>query len=374
MKRYLLLNYEYPPIGAGAANATYHMAREIVRLGHSCTVLTSSYNGLKGLSLEEGIEVHRVPAIRKSSSRSNLLEMMSYLLSAAVSLKRVLNQQPITGSIIFFGFPCGPLGLILKAIFKIPYVISLRGGDVPGTEPSLYWIYKLLAPIRRLVYRNSLSVVANSNGLAGLSTLSDPYPVDIIRNGVDVDFFYPRASRHDDILKILFVGRLHSQKNVDFLIQAFSEFQKLSPNARLSIVGQGPEQQNLENFVKENRLSGVEFLGWRSKEQLRELYCSADCLVNPSSYEGMPNVLLEAMACGLTVVASDSTGNNEVIDSGRTGLLFPLLDKDALVSIWKSLESDPKTGQDLSTNARQEMVTHYSWTTVATQYLEYFDD
>ncbi|MFH1295687.1 MAG: glycosyltransferase, partial [Bacteroidota bacterium] len=131
---FLLINYEYPPIGAGAATATYHIAKEIVKAGNSVTVLTSQYRDKKGAEEENGINVIRCRSLRKNAEQSNIAEMLCFLLSASLSLPSVVKRHKIESAIVFFSFPCGPLGLLCRTFFQIPYVVSLRGGDVPGAE------------------------------------------------------------------------------------------------------------------------------------------------------------------------------------------------------------------------------------------------
>ena len=187
----LLINYEYPPIGGGAATATAAIAEHLASLGHTVTVLTSRFRDLKGAIREGDVQVVRCPAIRKCPDRSGILEMFSFLVSAGLMLGSVIRKHRIEASIVFFSFPCGPLGLWGLKRGNVPYVISLRGGDVPGNEAGLNTLHRLLAPLRRLIFRRSVAVVANSPGLKEMSERADPYPVQVIPNGVDTDFSAP---------------------------------------------------------------------------------------------------------------------------------------------------------------------------------------
>ncbi|MBA4423789.1 MAG: glycosyltransferase family 4 protein, partial [Syntrophus sp. (in: bacteria)] len=191
----LLINYEYPPIGGGAATATAAIAEHLTSLGHTVTVLTSQFRDLKGTIWQGGIRVVRCPAIRKRPDRSGILEMFSFLVSASLMLGSMIRKHRIQASIVFFSFPCGPLGLWGLKRENVPYVISLRGGDVPGNEAALAPLHRLLTPLRRLIFRKSVAVVANSHGLKEMSERVDPYPVQVIPNGVDADFFCPVENR-----------------------------------------------------------------------------------------------------------------------------------------------------------------------------------
>ena len=108
---FLLINYAYPPIGGGAATATSAIAGHLASLGHAVTVLTSRFRDLKGPAQEGDIRVVRCPALRKHPDRSSILEMFSFLVSAGSLLGSLIRRHRIEASIVFFSFPCGPLGL-----------------------------------------------------------------------------------------------------------------------------------------------------------------------------------------------------------------------------------------------------------------------
>ncbi len=372
MSHILLINYEYPPIGAGAANATFHMANALLELGHIPVVVTTAYDGNPGTLNESGVTVCRIPSRRKHPNKSNLWEMASFMWSLTFNLRRIVHAHHPEGAIIFFSFPCGPIGLVLRRFFDIPYLVSLRGGDVPGTEPRLAWLYWLLTPLRRWVFRQSDAVIANSTGLADLSRRADPYPVKVIPNGVDTDFWSPGDEKSDTgQFNILFVGRFHPQKNLHYLLDEFAIFLKQMPDAQLTLVGDGPDADSLKAHARGKGIDDmVHWRNWSNKQELREYYRSADCLVNPSHYEGMPNVLLEAMACGTRVIASDIPGNNEVIEDGVTGWLYQPADAHGLQTTLLRLLNTDTSG--ITEHARRTMTRDYSWRNVGSQYLNSF--
>jgi len=372
----LLINYEYPPIGGGAANATYHIGRCLTDYGHSVTVLTSSFKNQMGCRMEEGICIYRVRALRRYDSRSNMLEMFSYVVSASFALRKILKKQNITAMIVFFSFPCGPLGLLGKIICGVPYVISLRGGDVPGAEKSLATIHKCFQPVRRLIFKHSKAVTANSEGLKRLAVTADPFPVKIIPNGVDVDFFSPPETRVENNapFKLLFIGRFQEQKNLLFLLEEMNILAKeIQKEFELHIVGNGPLEESLKKHANSMEIrTKIFWHNWCSKDELKKKYQEADCLVNPSLYEGMPNVVLEAMACALPVVASRVAGNENVITQGETGLLFDLNRpeefRQAVAMIIMNNEQRLKMGQQ----GRMLVQNRFSWNRVAQEYIQLF--
>jgi len=369
--RLLLVNYEYPPIGAGAANATAHIARALVTLGHRPIVLTAAYDSLPARDDVDGILVIRVPAKRARADRSNLFEMATYVASAALALPGVIRTEKPDAAIVFFSMPCGPLGLLARWLADIPYVVSLRGGDVPGTEPGLNFVYSLLAPMRRLVLRKAVAVVANSTGLKALSEAADPVEATVIPNGVDTDFFRPSSTRGDRPFTFLFVGRFQPQKNLPFLLQAAAALRREAVIPfRVVLVGDGPMRSELKRQSSALGLEDVVLWhGWCSKEKLLTHYREADCFLNPSLYEGMPNTVLEAMACSMPVVASNVPGNNAVVLPGETGFLFELSDLPQFVTMMCRLLAEPTMACTMGDTARTRVATDFSWKNVAQRYL-----
>jgi glycosyltransferase involved in cell wall biosynthesis len=114
----------------------------------------------------------------------------------------------------------------------------------------------------------------------------------------------------------------------------------------------------------------IRWLGWQAKDALPNLYREADALVNPSLYEGMPNVVLEAMASGLPVIASDVPGNRAVVFPEETGLLFPLDDETALGASVTRLIGDPSLAGTLGQGGRSRAERDFSWLAAARSYLE----
>src|SRR5262249_30491414 len=155
LRRLLLINYEYPPVGAGAATATQALARCFTQLGHQVTILTSGIGAGVGERREDGAWIIRHATRRKRVDRASTTDMLSFLLGALLVLPRVCRVHRPDSAIVFFAVPCGPLGWVLKAWYKIPYIMSLRGGDVPGFLRELDHFHSLLASIRRRCLRQA---------------------------------------------------------------------------------------------------------------------------------------------------------------------------------------------------------------------------
>lgn len=323
--------------------------------------------------------VHRLNVRRRVADRASAREMLSFVFAALQAAPSIAAGGAINAVIVFFTLPCGPVPLRLHRTMGLPYVVSLRGGDVPGLVPEIAWRHWLLTPVRRRVLRCARVIVANDAGLARLSALADPFPVKVIPNVVDSRFFIPRPGpkADGDPTMVLFVGRFHRHKNLPFFLEQLASLRAAAPNGwRLALVGDGEERPSLEECVRRLGLTDITtWHGWqKDKARLLDLYQQqADVVVNPSLYEGMPNVVLEAMACGLPVVASAVPGNNSLVRSGDTGFLFPLGDGDALRTALQEVREKPALARTLGQNGRRRVEEEFSWEHVARCYLDLFD-
>ena len=370
----MLINYEYPPLGGGAGNATANIARELTAAGHEVTVLTSAFRGLPRDEAPDGFRIRRIPALRLHADRCSTLEMAVFMVSAAIAAPALAGKWCPDAAIAFFGIPSAPAAWTLKLLRKVPYIVSLRGGDVPGFLPrDLALYHRLASPAIRFLWRRAGAVVANSEGLRKLALTAAPeHKVDMIPNGVDTRIFRPApdaAGAADGApLRLLFAGRLTRQKGVDILIEALKG---LSPSLpwRLRIAGDGPEKAALHQQAQEaGVLDRVEFAGWLTREDIPGSYRQADVFVLPSRDEGMPNVILEAMASGLPVVATRIAGNDELVRDGETGLLVAAEDAAGLRRAIKRLAADAALRVRMGQAARASAETNYSWTATAKQY------
>ncbi|MBN1306119.1 MAG: glycosyltransferase family 4 protein [Anaerolineales bacterium] len=367
----LIINSEYPPIGGGAGNASANIARELVQQGQDMVVLTSAFRDLPHEEDREGVRVLRIPAFRSRADRSGALEQGWFVLSGAYHALRFCMHWKPDVVLAFFGAPSGVIALILKWFLKIPYVVSLRGGDVPGFRPyDFATFHKLAAPLLRVVWKSAGAIVANSQGLQELAIkFEERFPVRVISNGVDVSRYAPPDKRDWSPPSLLFVGRLVYQKGLDLLIPALDEIKDLPWS--LTVAGDGPLRAALEAQVEALGLAArVNFAGWQEKEDLARMYRQTSLFVFPSRHEGMPNAVLEAMSSGMPVIATRIAGNEELVSPRETGLLVPPDDVAALKEALVELLTDEKKRRRMGEQARSRVEAHFTWRITALGYLE----
>lgn len=366
--RLVILNSEYPPIGGGAGNASAHIASQLVKMGHEITVITARFADLPHQETSTNLTVIRVPALRRKLDRSGPLEQILFILSASFWTLRLVRQLKPKVTLAFFGVPSGAVALFIKLVTKIPYVVSLRGGDVPGFRPYDFGTYhKLIAPLLRIIWKQASAIVANSNGLRELALKFDArFEIPVIPNGVDLEL-YKTDARSAATPRLFSVGRIVHQKGLDLAMHALAGLKEL--NWEWRIAGDGPQLAALKLLAQKLGIADrVHFLGWQAREQLIEQYHWSNLFLFPSRHEGMPNAVLEAMASGLPVIASRIAGSEELVSNGETGFLFPSEDIEALRDALHKLISDTALRQTMGNVARRHMEERYSWAATAKQY------
>ncbi|MCK4368442.1 MAG: glycosyltransferase family 4 protein [Dehalococcoidales bacterium] len=200
---------------------------------------------------------------------------------------------------------------------------------------------------------------------------------NIIPNGVDVDHFSPDVSPIDEFgdgkLNILFVGRLEKRKGVKYLLEAFKQVKQEIPNSRLIIVGPGTRlRRKYEKHVMRSGLKDVIFTGLVPYEELPRYYKTADVFCAPATgRESFGIILLEAMAVGKPIVASDIEGYASVVSHGIDGLLVPPADKGSLAQALISLLTDQSLCQEMGVKGRAKALEH-SWEQIAQKVLNYY--
>jgi glycosyltransferase involved in cell wall biosynthesis len=318
----LMVNYEFPPFGGGTGTACARLLKVFAaRANISVDLVTSGPSpGLRRQAIGEGIVVHRLPVPKKDLHYWRPLELARWTVQALVYARRLARTQTYDVCHCWAGWPSGIVGLALSE--RVPYVVSLRGSDVPGYNSRLTLLDPLLMRrLVRLVWRRSARVTAVSRDLRRLAHQSAPQAViDVIPNGIDDDWAARKVFGGRDLL---FVGRLIERKGVHLLLQAFARLAGDYPAVTLTIAGSGPERSALEQMARKILPPGrVRFTGHLQRTALREAYASAGIFVLPASRDAMPNAVLEAMASGLAIVTT-RTGAAERIDGNGTVVELP---------------------------------------------------
>jgi glycosyltransferase involved in cell wall biosynthesis len=267
-------------------------------------------------------------------------------------------------------YPDGVAAAILARRLNKPFVVTARGTDL-SLIPDFWYPRRMILRTARLA---SASIGVCQALMERLETLgADSRKLHIMRNGVDLDRFRPEPTdaarahlglpKSDSIL--LSVGHLIERKGHHIAIEAMSS---LPMNVRLVIVGTGADRRRLEQLAAHSGVADrVTFAGQVPQDELRWWYSAADALVLCSSREGWANVLLESMACGTPVLASNIWGTPEIVSSPEAGVLLEELSAKGLISAWSKLEQ-----AQVDRARTRQFAEHFSWHATSTAQLELF--
>lgn len=238
--------------------------------------------------------------------------------------------------------------------------------------------YRVVGPVvrraaARLARRIAVSPAAAAYhaGVLGLR----PSDFRVVPNAVDVRRFAdaaPFPELRSDGPVLLFVGRLERRKGLEQLIHAFTMLKTTRPDVRLVVIGDGPERDRCQALLPARLRVDVDFLGRVDQEDLPRFYASADVFVSPAlGGESFGIVLLEAMAAGAPVVASDLPGYRSVVDDGVTGRLVPRDDPRSLAAVVDALLENPSLRSALVEQGRRA-VAAFDWPAVARRLREVY--
>jgi glycosyltransferase involved in cell wall biosynthesis len=372
--RLLFVNYEFPPVGGGAAYASLATARELVVMGHQVDFLTSATPGAQKDEEIDGIRVFRVRCHRRSVHDIGLLGALSFLAFAVPRLRALAKHNRYDACHYYFGLPTGVLSCVPGAHRASPYIISLRGSDVPGYSPDLRTLHYFMLPITRRIWRRAHRVIANSQDLRRLAAASVPgLPVDVILNGAKMPETLPRDVRQRPEGRILTVSRLIERKGLDTLIQAVARSRDRM--LHLDIAGEGPEGPALRQLARSIGVADrVRFHGFVDRARLGKLYANADVFTLVSLAESCSMAMLEAMAAGLPIVATKVGGNVELIEHNVNGLLVEAENIRALESALSALAADSQLRMRFGAYNRALIEQRYGWRSVAQQYEAIFKE
>ncbi len=358
-------------MGGGAGRATCNIARELVRLGHDVDVLTSGVSGCKNFEVLEGVTLHRVKTWRKSIHECGLLGAFVYVFFAYFKLLKLVKKNDYDILHYFFSMPTGLLTLFPGRHREIPYIVSLRGSDVPHYD-RFNWLLELihffLKPLTKRIWKNAKAIVALSESLKQTALETDStQQIEIIPNGINTEIFKPLAPDNTcKSLKLVTVCRLLERKGIQYVLAAMAEL--ANPNISLEIVGLGNYEAELRKLCKHYSLeSVVAFHGYCVNEDLPRIFRNSDVFILTSLAESFGIVFLEAMSCALPIIGGDTGGIPGII-SEDNGILVQPTDVNDIKNAILRLMHEPDLRKKMGQKNRQKMIEKYSWRHVAEEY------
>ncbi len=348
----MITPYYLPDVG-GAEICIYELAKGLVKNGHKVNVVTKHFGNLKKFEVMEGISVYRARSINLPQIRSLIAFLPMFLKALKVSKNSDLIHAHIT-------YPSGIIAMLIKFLTKKPYIITSQGDELMN-YPEKRLLKLLRFPIKKALEKaDHIHCISKAlfNSIRDYFHIN-PKRITIIPNGVNLNLF--KKAKKTDLKKelecekiLINVSRLTKKNNVESTIKAMARIDK---DVRLVIVGGGPERKNLGLLAKKIGRQII-FYGKVDNNEIPCLIKGADMFIRTPKTEGLGNVFLEAMACGVPVIASPVGGIPEIVRDNWNGMLVNNIDEAALAV--KKLFKDNKLRNELIKNGF-EFVRDYDW-------------
>jgi glycosyltransferase involved in cell wall biosynthesis len=369
-----MVTSELPPTPGGVGQYVFCLSKKLIERGHQVTIITRkrSSDQMKQ-EIFEGIPVYRVPFYP-------LYPIHAFLLS--IFINKLLRLIENSFDIVHLHSPMPlPIKTTLPVLSTIhtPMRIDARYHEIFSPKSLFEKIQSttVYPPMESMLLKNSSMITAVSQKVAlELKEYGITHSrITVIRNGVDIKSFFPDRQKDNTEDYVLYTGVLRARKGLFDFIQCAKYINKIRPNTKFLICGKGSFRTKLETLVRRMGLEQqILFLGYVDRKRLIRLYQNASVHVVPSHYEGMPTVLLEAMSCGLPVVATNIGGNNEVISSGINGLLVPPKSPKVMAEAILRLLDDVSLRKRIGAAARDTVVMNYTWDKVTDKIVECYEN
>lgn len=337
-----------PEHHGGAERQAERLARELAERGHDVHVFARSQAGHTGLEWRDGVRIHRRPVL--------WFPFLRMLLEIGLGGWQVARQRPDV-ILCYITYNNALIGLAASSICKAPVVLWQRV-EAEGLRHASAWQRQVTPRIHRRVraiwIQSERFLASNKLAYAAAGHAGEWDAVagrfSVMGNGTDLHS--AEATVVPPPLRVLFVGRLTAQKELMTLVAAA----RMVPECKVWIVGSGPSEPELRAAAKD---TSIEFFGAKNHEEVAKLFSLCRALVLCSSYEGTPNVVLEALAHGRPVIATPVGAIPELIRNRDNGLLVAVGDTESLASAIRALADDSLWGE-LAAKARPS-VARFAW-------------
>jgi len=366
--RVLVLCHEYPPIGGGGGRVAQDICAGLAARRHDVRLVTAGFRDLPRDEIQNGVTIHRLNSGREQEFRAGLGAMAGYLVAALLFCLKLMRAWKPDVIHVHFAVPAGALGLALKILTGVPYVITAHLGDVPGGVPEKTgkW-FRVIYPFTPPIWRKASAVCAVSSFTAQLAREAYPgvEPL-VIPNGVDLGEYNPGEITLHKPPRIAFAGRFVQQKNPEGVIYALNQVKDLPWTCVMA--GDGALKPDVEALTGRLGLKDrITFPGWLTPAEVKAQFAQSDILLLPSLSEGLPVVGVQGMAMGLALLLSRAGGNPDLVDAPRNGYLFDPQDTAGFASALRGWLSN-HTELLAARRASREMADVFSLERVVTQY------
>ena len=369
MKIALVSPYDFAHPGGVTSHISY-LERYLTRMGHEVKVIAPASKAVTTFG-DRFIPIGKPRPIPSSGS----IVRVTISLRLASTIKAVLEREKF--DVVHLHEPFMPM--LCSAVLRFSDTVNIGTFHAWDGKPG----YKFGRPITTIMLnrrrRKLTGGIAVSKMALDYVSRFVPGQYSIIPNGIDLEHFSPDAAPIEEFCdgkkNILFLGRLERRKGLIYLIKAYQQVKQEIPDTRLIVAGPGTRlRKPYEKWVRNQGLEDIVFVGYVSEADKPRYYKTADVYCSPAtSRESFGIVLLEAMAVGTPVIASNIDGYSTVVTHGKDGLLVPPRDTESLAQTIISVLRDETLRQKLIVGGRLT-AGKYSWEKVAQGIVDYYTE
>lgn len=367
-----MITREFPPEPGGIGYFVYSLSKKLVEKGHEVTVVTRGSTKRTNRKVVDGINVFE----------ATFFPAYPFHLSIhGFFVNSVLKALESDMSLVHFHSPVTP-----AVHTKLPTIVTVHTTmkvDARYHESDNIYLFaekwqsltvSSRAELKLFRLAGKLTSVSGSVARELAEYGIETENVTVIGNGVDEKLFTPAKTKRQDSY-VLYTGVLRARKGLFDLVECARLVSKEYPDTKFVILGKGPLLGPLKEYVRKMKIEkNVVFLGYVTREQLIETYQNASVHVVPSVYEGLPTVLLEAMASGLPVVATTVGGNADVISNGVNGFLVPPRSPGEMSKKIATLLDDASLRRKIGNAARKTIEERYTWDRITDNVLRSYQE
>ncbi|MDR7415124.1 MAG: glycosyltransferase family 4 protein [Armatimonadota bacterium] len=393
--RICLFCQEYPPEvrGGGIGTYTYTLARALAQAGHRVHVVARA-TAVPSVRLEEGVVVHRIlppqdllqRAARPLTGPQSFLDAYAYSRAAAERVREIFREE---GLDVVQSPEHGAEGLVLlRNGVDLAHVVRLHTplflvNEAAGKRlgPGGWVVHWMERTAARRATLNTCASRALARAVAARFGIP-PRRIRVVPNAVDHELFSPAPSPPAGEPTVLYVGKLAPLKGALVLAEAIPRVLRQIPEARFLCVGsdhvvpgQGSTRERVRSILRNNGAEGsIRFLEPLPRHELAGLYQRCHVVVLPAFWDNFPNTVLEALSCGVPVVASAVGGIPEIVADGKAGFLVPPGDPEQLAEAIGALLLDPDRRREMGRMGRERVLQEYTPPRAAARTLEAYEE
>jgi len=353
----------------GIEKVSYEQSKRLAQSGYQIDVLTSKFEG-RNTNPTKGIKIYHYPSLNIAERFGVPYPILSFkAYKTFVQLIKKCDLVHAHGHVYMSSYMAG---MVAKK-YKKPFIVTQHNTfiDYQSLLNMVEHLNDLIIGKSVLKHANRIITVSKETMKYVLKLGADKSKTSVIYNGVDIDTFRPTNKKENrkklglpKNRKIIFsVRRLVYKNGLDTLIESVPLVAQNHPDVLFVVAGKGPSRKLIEDRIKELKIDdNITLAGFVLDALLPAYYSAADYFILPSaSGEGLPLVLLEAMACGLPVIATTVGGTPEIIKHMKNGVLVPPRNPEAMAETMSKILSEERLGPTIGEEARRIVEDRFTW-------------